>query len=273
MTCDDLAAAGVEPVNLSNILDVDRLDERVVDALMRGLHAAAEVAGIAVVGGEIAELGERIGGWGSGMHFNWCATAIGVLPADQEPLDGSAVAPGQAVVALRSRGLRSNGYSLARRLLAQAHGPDWHGVPSGDGRSWGEALLTPSLIYCPLITELRRRGVPLTGVAHITGGGIADNFARVLALRGLGAALDDVFPPQPFVLALQALGGVPEAQAYQLWNMGNGMLFTLPAEAAPEACAIAAAQGYQARIAGAVTAEPTIVLDTRGCQPGRLLHR
>ncbi|MFH1465496.1 MAG: AIR synthase related protein [Pseudomonadota bacterium] len=70
MTCDDLAAAGVEPVNLSNILDVDRLDEAVVDSLMRGLHAAAGVAGIAVVGGEIAELGDRIGGWGTGMHFN-----------------------------------------------------------------------------------------------------------------------------------------------------------------------------------------------------------
>ncbi|MFH1465495.1 MAG: AIR synthase-related protein [Pseudomonadota bacterium] len=196
-----------------------------------------------------------------------------MLREGQEPLDGSAVAPGQAVVALRSRGLRSNGFSLARRVLARALGPDWHQVPCGDGRSWGEALLTPSLIYCPLITALRRRGLPLSGVAHITGGGVADNLARVLALRGLGAHLGDLFPPQPFVLALQTLGEVPEVQAYQLWNMGNGMLLTVPMEHGREVCRAAAELGYEARIAGHITEDPAIVFHSRGRDPGRILHR
>ena len=80
MTADDLIAAGFVPTNLSNIIDVNHLDYDVVDQLMRGLHDAANFAQIAITGGEIAELGNRIGGWpGAKMNFNWCSTAIGIL--------------------------------------------------------------------------------------------------------------------------------------------------------------------------------------------------
>lgn len=270
MTCDDLAAVGVEPVNLSNILDVDHLDPGVVDALMRGLHDAATVAGVAVVGGEIAELGDRIGGWCPGMHFNWCATATGVLPPGQEPLDGTAVTPGDAVVALRSRGFRSNGFSLVRRILAGALGPDWHGVPWAEGRTWGEVALTPSVVYCPLVVALRAAGIPLHGAAHITGGGVAENLARVLAANGLGAHLDDLFEPHPFMRDLQALGGVPEETAYRLWNMGNGMLLVVPEDRVAEVVAEAAARDVAARVAGRITPSPGVVVESRGLHPTRL---
>ncbi|MFH1807718.1 MAG: AIR synthase related protein, partial [Pseudomonadota bacterium] len=126
MVVDDLVCNGVEPCALSNILDVDRLHEPTVDALMRGLHDAAALARVAVVGGEIAELGTRIGGWGPGMHFNWCATALGVLPGGRTPVDGSRVEVGDAVLALHSVGFRSNGFSLARRILQRQFGERWH---------------------------------------------------------------------------------------------------------------------------------------------------
>ncbi len=272
MTCDDLAATGIEPVNLNNVLDVDRLDHEVVDALMRGLHAAATQAGVAVVGGEIAELGDRIGGWGTGMHFNWCATAIGVLPKPRKPIDGTAVEPDQAVISVRSRGFRSNGFSLIRRVMQRAHGPHWHREAADHRQSWGEVLLAPSLIYCPLVNALLREKYTLSGVVHVTGGGVADNLSRVLATNGLGAHLDDLHEPQAFVRALQALGDVPEEQAYRLWNMGNGLLLIVPRGELEAACKFAARKGYMARPCGRITDSRHILLETKGCHPTQLVH-
>ncbi len=272
MTCDDLVASGVEPVNLSNILDVDRLDHAVVDKLMQGLHDAAKQTGIAVTGGEIAELGSRIGGWGPGMHFNWCATAVGVLPRGRDPIDGKAIRPGDAVVSLRSRGFRSNGFSLARRIMKAHHGPQWHSARADERRSWGEVLLSPSLIYSPLVVGLLREGFVLNGVVHVTGGGIADNLARVLAGNGLGAHLDEIHEPHSFVRALQALGDVPEAQAYRLWNMGNGMLLIMPRKKVKESCKFAARKGYMARPCGRITDTRHIVIASQGCRPTELVY-
>ncbi|MDZ7821846.1 MAG: AIR synthase related protein [Candidatus Marinimicrobia bacterium] len=122
MTADDLAANGMETVNLTNILDVDHLDHAVVDALMRGLHDAAGVANIVITGGEIAELGGRICGYGRGMHFNWCAAGTAVLPEGTEPVDGSGISAGDSVIALKSRGFRSNGFSLLRNVMRERSG-------------------------------------------------------------------------------------------------------------------------------------------------------
>lgn len=261
MVVDDLAAAGCEPVNVTNILDVDAADPAVVDDLMRGLHDAAALARVAVVGGEIAELGDRIGGWGGGMHFNWCATAIGVLPTGREPLDGRRVGSGDAVVALRSDGFRSNGFSLARRVAAAAFGPDWHQAPLGE-TTWGRVMLTPSRIYAPLVVDLLRDGVNLTGAAHVTGGGVPRNLARLLRPSGLGADLDALFPPHPFMEQLMRVGGIPAEQAYRMWNMGNGMLLTVPPGSVEACLAAAAERNYPARVAGRVTTTPGIRLRT-----------
>jgi phosphoribosylformylglycinamidine cyclo-ligase len=258
MVVDDLVALGVEPVDLSNILDVDFLDEAIVDGLMRGLHGAADEAAVAVVGGEIAELGSRIAGFGKGMHFNWCATALGVLPAGRKAIDGRAVVPDDAIVALRGRGLRSNGFSMARRILETQFGADWHEAPFDDDRRWGEVLLTPSRIFAPLILNLLGSGFDLHGVAHITGGGIPDKFARVLRPNALGAVLDSLPEPLPVFEQLVRLGHVPTEQAWHLWNMGCGMLVVLPRVQAASMIAQASSRGFEAQVAGRVKKEPGI---------------
>jgi len=90
MVADDLAAMGFEPTNLSNVIDVDYLDPEIIDSLMKGLKDACNFAGITITGGEIAELGNRIGGFGGKMHFNWSSTAIGILPENlPDGIDGS----------------------------------------------------------------------------------------------------------------------------------------------------------------------------------------
>lgn len=266
MCADDLACNGMETVNLTNILDVDYLDYRVVDELMSGLHDAAVTAKIVVTGGEIAELGNRIGGYGKGMHFNWCAAGIAILPEGYETIDGRDIASGDKVIALKSRGFRSNGFSLLRRVMRDFFGDEWHKAPYGE-KNWGEILLTPSLIYSPLIAALRGAGFNMKGIAHITGGGLGDNFARVLKNSGYGAELDDIFEAPAFMKDVQELGKISEEQAYRIWNMGNGMLLVVNSAEADAILDFIAEQKYNARICGSIREKAGIRIRSKGKDP------
>ncbi|MCR5887455.1 AIR synthase related protein [Hymenobacter sp. J193] len=283
MVADDLVVAGFIPTNLSNIIDVNTLNYEVVDELMRGLHDAAQFSQIAVTGGEIAELGNRIGGYpGARMNFNWCSTAVGVLhPSLERPLSGANVRAGQAVVALRSPSFRSNGYSLARRALTKAFGEKWHEAPYGgiknaelrtneggannqqlttdSAKTWGEVMLAPSLIYSPGVAAVLDAGLSLHAAAHITGGGIADNFKRVLK-NGVGAELTNLFEPLPAMRQLAELAGITPTEAYLYWNMGNGMLLVTDEDQAEAVVGALRSHGYQAQVAGRITQETDVVL-------------
>lgn len=263
MTIDDLVVGGLVPTSISNIIDVDVLDTQIIDDLMDGLHQAANTAQIAITGGEIAELGSRINGYGHRMHFNWCATAIGVLhPAIDNPIDGSALQEGDIVIALQSRGFRSNGFSAVRRIMQACFGDMWHTIPYDSNRSWGQVLLTPCLIYAPLIVSLLDEGIIPKGIAHITGGGIADNFRRVLKVNQLGVDLDNLFEPHDFMKNLQDMGHISNEQAYTWWNMGNGMLLVVSAADVLKTLAHIKNKEYNAKAAGKIIAEKTIRIKT-----------
>jgi phosphoribosylformylglycinamidine cyclo-ligase len=268
MVADDLAANGIETVNLSNILDVDFLDSAIVDELMRGLYEAAKFANITVTGGEIAELGPRINGYGDKMHFNWCSTGIGILPDNVNAIDGKNIKAGDKIIILRSRGFRSNGFSLLRKIMQENFGDEWHNKKYDDTKSWGEVLLTPSLIYTPLIAALMNRGITLKGVAHITGGGVVDNFKRVLkSSEAGGARFDNLYEPHPFMKKVQELGNVEEAQAYRIWNMGNGMMLVVGADEAQTTLDEIKANDFEAQLGGEVIAENKIIFDSKGVNP------
>ncbi|MEN6368123.1 MAG: AIR synthase-related protein [Thermotogota bacterium] len=262
MVLDDLVAIGAEPIAVSNIIDADRLDEATVDAMMSGLACAARECGVAVTGGEIAALGRRVGGWGDGPHVNWCATAIGVLPGERPALCGKDLKPGDEVVALRSAGLRSNGFTLARKILERAFGDMWH-LALHEGTPWGDLLLTPSLIYAPSVAGALASGIPIRGLAHTTGGGISANFPRVLRATGFGAEFVDLWPPHGWVLRLAELGGLSGREAYAEWNMGNGMLAVVPQGQGRALVQALETHGRKARVAGRIVREPGITIDAR----------
>jgi len=262
MVADDLATAGFEPTSISNIIDVDKLDRSIINQLMEGLASACNFAGMSITGGEIAELGNRIGGFGDKMHFNWCSTAIGILPQNMEkPIDGSGVKPGQAVISLRSRGFRSNGYSLLRRTMQAVFGDNWHNEKYDESKTWGEALLTPSLIYCPLISKIIASDIIPKGAAHITGGGIADNFRRVLKTTNCGAVLNNLFEPLELMQKVMEVGNISSEDAYLYWNMGNGMLLVVEENEVEELLRIAESAGYKARQAGYITESSDIKIE------------
>ncbi len=265
MVADDLAVAGFEPTNLSNVIDVDFIDPQIIAELMRGLRDACNFAGIAITGGEIAELGNRIGGYGTGMHFNWSSTAIGILPDNLEQgIDGSDLEVGDVVIALKSRGFRSNGFSSVRRILTEAFGNEWHNQPFDNQITWGEKVLTPSLIYAPVITKIIKAGLPFKGAAHITGGGIIENFRRVLKIKNFGAKLDNLFEPLPEMNEIQKLGNISNHEAYLWWNMGNGMLIVTSPEKQDEVLQILSESGYTAQVAGTITQNSSVSVEFKG---------
>ena len=262
MVADDLAAMGFEPTNLSNVIDVDYLDPEIIDALMKGLKDACNFAGITITGGEIAELGDRIGGYGDKMHFNWSSTAIGVLPENlKEAVDGSNIKPGQLIFTLKSRGFRSNGFSSIRSILKENFGDNWHNEKYDENTTWGEKMLTLSLIYSPLVNEIIVSGTELTGVVHITGGGVFDNLRRALKLNNVGASLNNLYEPLPEMIEVQQIGNVSNEDAYLWWNMGNGMLLIADEKDADNILHKAKQLNYECQIAGKVTASSNIQVE------------
>jgi phosphoribosylformylglycinamidine cyclo-ligase len=261
MVVDDLIAGGFEPTNLSNILDVDILDYNIINNLMKGLHDASNEARVTVTGGEIAELGNRINGYGEGMHFNWCSTAIGILHHKlNTPIDGSTVKEGDRIISLKSRGFRSNGFSLLRRIMKDNFGDKWHDEVYNKDKSWGEALITPSLIYSPLICDILNEGFIINGIAHITGGGIKDNFIRVLKTNNLGATFDNLFEPLDIMKKVIEIGRINRDDAYTYWNMGNGMLIVVDEEQTDSIKSFIAGRKYLARVCGKITNKNEITI-------------
>ena len=120
-------------------------------------------------------------------------------------------------------------------------------------------MLAPSLIYSPGVAALLDAGLPLHGVAHITGGGVADNFQRVLK-NGLGAVLDNLFEPLPAMQRLCEIGDITADTAYLYWNMGTGMLLVTEEASAAAVVAALQASGYDAQVAGHLTAEAGVTL-------------
>ena len=261
MAIDDLICNGFEPAFISNILDVDLLNTSVVDELMKGLYQAAEESNIIITGGEIAELGNRIGGYGNGMHFNWGATAIGILHKKlKQPITGKSVAEGDIIISLYNEGFRSNGYSLLRKILAEKYGDNWHlKKMSGTKTSWGEIALVPCRIYSPPVVELLNKKLIPTGIVHVTGGGVVDNLGRILKVNDLGAVLDGLFKPEEYFLQLMRMGSIPFEKAYRYWNMNNGMLIIVSERIAGKTLDVLNdIMPDKARVAGQVVREKVI---------------
>lgn len=273
MVADDAVCTGAEVLGVSNTLDVRTVDPALIDPLLRGFSLACIEQGIVITGGEIAEVP------GSVSVPVWNATAVGIVEKDRV-LRPETIVPGDTVIALRERGCRSNGFSLIRKILQDAFGEQWHtkeykaaGVvmrakDSGDV-PWARLFLQPSTIYhAALLKLLGRYGEPqkiqIRGLAHITGGGIPSKLRRILKQTGYGAELHDLWSPPTVLVDLLQMGGVSQEEAYRTFCMGNGMLVVLPIEERDRALTMLGGAGVEARVAGAITRDPEIVIATAG---------
>ena len=219
MCVNDLVCVGAEPIALVDTILCSDADPGVIGQIGVGLRAGAEQAGIEIPGGEIAQVGDVVSGW------ELSASAIGLVPLDGI-LTGGAIEPGDALIGLPSSGLHSNGFTLARKVLAD--------LPLDDdrlGRPLGEVLIEPTVIYVRASLKLIGSGLGLHGLAHITGDGV-NNLLRLS--REVGYEISDPLAVPPVFDLIAELGDVGDAEMHEVFNMGCGMIAVV-AEADAEA--------------------------------------
>ena len=238
MNVNDLYAIGAEPIAFVDYLAVEKVDPERAAQIAIGLARGAEISNMTIVGGETASLPEIIRG------FDLAGTAIGIVDKDKV-VTGEKIQVGDALVGVPSSGLHSNGYTLARRIIAESKYTYFDAMPGGD-KSIGEELLTPTRIY-PEIVELVKK-CDVHGLAHITGSGLL----KLRRISGLGFEITDPLEPQPVFRFLQEQGGVDDEEMYRTFNMGMGFLVVLDESEAKEACRI---MGPGSRIVGSIVKE------------------
>jgi phosphoribosylformylglycinamidine cyclo-ligase len=213
---NDILVQGAQPLFMLDYIAAARLDAAQIAIIVGGVAAACRVAGCALLGGETAQMP---GVYEPG-EIDLVGTIVGVVERARA-IGGARIQPGDAILGLPSTGLHTNGYTLARQVLADL---DW-AVPLPElGCAAGEALLAPHRPYLQPIQRLRDAGVDIRGLAHITGGGFAENLPRILP-AGHGAVLRRGSWPEPPIFGLiQRLGEVEPVEMFEVFNMGLGML-------------------------------------------------
>jgi phosphoribosylformylglycinamidine cyclo-ligase len=249
MVVDDLVVVGAEPLFLSDYIATGKVVPEKIAAIVAGIAEGCVQAGCALIGGETAEHP----GLMRPDEYDVSGTGVGVVNADAV-LGAERVRDGDVLVALGSSGLHSNGYSLVRHVLLERGGLALDATPELlGGRTLADELLTPTRIYALDCLALAA-GAGAHAFAHITGGGLAGNLARVLP-PGLDAVVDRAsWAPQPVFELIARTGGVPRDQLELTFNLGVGMIAVVAPERAADALALATERGLSAWRLGDVRA-------------------
>jgi phosphoribosylformylglycinamidine cyclo-ligase len=214
MNVNDLVCVGAEPIAMLDFILCERADPEVIGAIGVGLRRGAELAGIEIPGGEIAQIGDIVHG------LELAGSAVGLVELDAI-VTGDRIEPGDAILGLPSSGLHANGYTLARSALADLSLDD-----ERLGRPLGDILLEPTEIYVKPVLELLASAVDVRGLAHITGDGL-NNLLRLS--DAVGYEIDARLSVPPIFDLIAELGGVSEEEMYEVFNMGCGFACVVPA--------------------------------------------
>ncbi len=258
MVVDDIVVVGAKPLFMTDYIACGKVVPERIATIVTGIARACAETGTALVGGETAEHPGLMGA----DDYDVAGAAVGVVEADRL-LGAERVNDGDAVIAIASSGLHSNGFSLVRHILSNA-GIGYADASAELGTSWGEALLEPTRLYSGPLVELlgnERIGAAVHSLSHVTGGGIAANLARVLP-RGSWVELDRAsWSPAPVFRVLSELAGTSLESAEGTWNLGIGFFAVVAADAAADVVAELDSLGLPAWQAGTVSTGP---LDSSG---------
>ena len=223
MCVDDLVCQGAEPLFFLDYVSVGSLDVDQMEALVSGVAEGCAQANCALIGGEMAE---HPGVMEAG-EFDLVGFSVGAVAPDRV-IDGSRVEVGDVVIGIESPNLRSNGFSLARKLMFEVAGrtiddPAWDGADV----TVGDALLEPSVIYTPAVLAAAD-AYDVRAVAHITGGGLPGNLNRVLPKTADAKVDTSTWGVPPIFTELQRIGDVATDEMFRTFNMGVGMTLVVP---------------------------------------------
>ncbi|GAA2459072.1 phosphoribosylformylglycinamidine cyclo-ligase [Streptomyces macrosporus] len=247
MVVDDLVVCGAEPLFMTDYICVGKVVPERVAAIVKGIAEGCVLAGCALVGGETAEHPGLLGP----DEYDVAGAGTGVVEAD-EVLGADRIRKGDAVIAMGSSGLHSNGYSLVRHVFFDRAGWTLDRHVEEFGRTLGEELLEPTKIYSLDCLALIR-ATEVHAFSHVTGGGLANNLARVVP-EGLHATVDrSTWTPGAVFETVGALGRVERAELEKTLNMGVGMVAVVPRESVGTSLALLEERGVDAWVAGEIT--------------------
>jgi phosphoribosylformylglycinamidine cyclo-ligase len=255
MCVNDIITTGARPLFFLDYLVTGRLDVAIAESVVRGIAEGCKSAGCALLGGETAMHPDMY----PDGEYDLAGFAVGVV-SREKLLDGSTAKPGDAILAVASSGLHSNGYSLARKVLERSLGEHVDAL----GTTIGQAMLTPTRIYARAVAALIEKGLPVRSICHVTGGGIPGNLPRVLP-EGLGARIDLASYVRPPIFGLLAeRGPIEESEMRSVFNLGVGLLVVVDRAAAADAIAVLEQAGERAWAIGRVIAvDPATPFEAR----------
>ena len=254
MTMNDILAQGAKPLFLLDYLAVDKMRPAVVAEIVGGIAAATKAVGAALIGGESAELP----GLYAHNHYDLASFGVGIVERDAM-LVGDRVQAGDVLIGLASSGIHSNGYSLVRQVLGINDGAGWEDLDP----TLQTALLEPTKLYVAQVLPLLQQKL-VTGVAHITGGGIIENLPRAYGTDLTAEINWGTWPILPIFETLQTAGTLSLHDMLLTFNNGLGMILTVRPE---DAAAVLHQLGDDAYVVGKMTAWQTEAVVFRGEAP------
>jgi phosphoribosylformylglycinamidine cyclo-ligase len=246
MNVNDLICVGAEPISMLDYIAVEKADPDTFEEIGKGLYEGARQANISISGGEISQVKEMLQGYREGTGFDLIGMAVGLVPLDGI-LVGQDIDDDDVVIGLRSNGVHSNGYTLARRIFFDTLGysPD-HYVPEL-GHSIGEELLRPTHIYVRPALEMLRSRARVKALINITSDGLL-NLNRVRS--NTGYVIDFLPQPDPVFQLLQEGGKISDEEMFLVYNMGIGFCVIAPQGDADLVCEIAQKNGFESDVIG-----------------------
>ncbi len=221
---NDILVQGASPLFFLDYFSTGRLDPAVVEPVISGMARACREAGCALIGGELAEMGDlyRPG------DYDIAGFIVGAVERDRV-ITGASIAPGDLLLGMPSVGLHTNGYSLARRIFFDRLGMKHDTRVADLGATVAEVLLAPHKCYLPALRDLLSGPAagPIKGMAHITGGGLTDNVPRILPEGCTAVFSRRAIEVLPVFRFLQREGGVPDDDMWRTFNMGVGMVLAV----------------------------------------------
>ena len=247
MCVNDVLAQGAEPLIFLDYVAVGRNVPAKIEAIVAGVAEGCRQAGCALVGGETAEMP----GMYADGEYDIAGFTTGVVEKSHL-IDASKVRVGDALVGIASTGVHSNGFSLVRKIIADAGLSLQDDIPEFGDKTLGETLLTPTKIYVKQVLDVIRQ-CDVHGISHITGGGFDENIPRVLH-DGMGLDIQEgSWEILPVFKMLEKWGRVPHREMFNIYNMGIGMVIVLDPSEAGKAIEILSAHGEKASVIGSVT--------------------
>jgi phosphoribosylformylglycinamidine cyclo-ligase len=248
MCVNDIVVSGAEPLFFLDYLACGQVVPQKIEAIVKGVATGCRLAGCALIGGETAEM--------PGMYqdgdYDIAGFSVGFVDKPRM-IDGTTIAPGDAVIGLASSGVHSNGFSLVRLLLLEQKGYQLTDKPAQlGGATLGDVILTPTRIYVKSVLSMIAK-LNIKGMAHITGGGFIENIPRILPAGTSVEITEGAWPVQPIFTMMQTEGNITHTDMFKTFNMGIGMVMIVPEDEAEQAIAYARAQGEQAYLIGHVT--------------------